>query len=146
MRGRGSRGRVDRGVVGGRGSGPMGRVRVLREADVRAALPMEACIDAVEVAFVAYSAGEAELPGVIHLDVPEARGEIHVKAGHLHGERTYAVKVSSGFSGIDPPAYDGLVVVFDAVTGAPVGFLLDNGFITDQRTGAAGGVAARWLA
>src|SRR5439155_1759014 len=114
--------------------------------DVRAALPMEACIDAVEAAFVAYSAGEAELPGVIHLDVPEARGEIHVKAGHLHGERTYAVKVSSGFSGVDPPAYDGLVVVFDAVTGAPVAFLLDNGFITDQRTGAAGGVAARWLA
>jgi ornithine cyclodeaminase len=38
------------------------------------------------------------------------------------------------------------VLVFDATTGAPVAFLLDNGFITDQRTGAAGGVAARWLA
>jgi ornithine cyclodeaminase len=123
----------------------MKTVRVLREADVRAALPMTTCIDAVDAAFVAYSAGAAELPGVIHLDVPEAGGEIHVKAGHLHGERTYAVKVSSGFSG-PPPAYDGLVLVFDATTGAPVAFLLDNGFITDQRTGAAGGVAARRLA
>jgi ornithine cyclodeaminase/alanine dehydrogenase-like protein (mu-crystallin family) len=122
------------------------QVRVLREADVRAVLPMEACIDAVEAAFLAYSAGAAELPGVIHLDVPEASGEIHVKAGHLHGGRTYAVKVSSGFSARQPPAYDGLVLVFDATTGAPVAFLLDNGFITDQRTGAAGGVAARWLA
>jgi ornithine cyclodeaminase len=27
-----------------------------------------------------------------------------------------------------------------------VAFLMDNGFITDQRTGAAGGVAMRWLA
>jgi len=121
-------------------------VRVLREADVRAALPMAACIDAVEGAFVAYSNGEAELPSVIHLDVPEARGEIHVKAGHIHGAPAYAVKVASGFYAADPPAIDGLVIVFDAETGAPVAFLLDGGYVTDTRTGAAGGVAARWLA
>jgi len=121
-------------------------VRVLREADVRAALPMAACIDAVEGAFVAYSNGEAELPSVIHLDVPEARGEIHVKAGHIHGAPAYAVKVASGFYAADPPAIDGLVIVFDAETGGPVAFLLDGGYVTDTRTGAAGGVAARWLA
>ena len=63
----------------------MGRVRILRADDVRASIDMRACIDACESAFVAYSSGGAELPGVIHLDVPESRGEIHVKAGHLHG-------------------------------------------------------------
>jgi ornithine cyclodeaminase len=124
----------------------MSSVRVLRAADVRAALPMPACIDAVEAAFIAYSAGQAELPGVIHLDVPEARGEIHVKAGHLHGAPAYAVKVASGFYAQEPPAIDGMVVVFDATTGAPTAFLLDGGYLTDIRTGAAGGVAARWLA
>lgn len=125
----------------------MGRaVRVLREADVRAALDMTTCIDAVERAFAAYSTGRAELPSVIHLDVPEAKGEIHVKAGHLHGAPYYAVKAASGFYAIDPPAIDGMVVVFDARDGSPAAFLLDNGFITDLRTGAAGGVAARHLA
>jgi ornithine cyclodeaminase/alanine dehydrogenase-like protein (mu-crystallin family) len=122
-----------------------GTVRVLREADVRSALPMDVCIDAVERAFVAYTKGDAETPGVIHLDVPEAGGEIHIKAGHLHGAPAYALKTSSGFAG-DPPALDGLVVVFDAEDGAPLAFLLDHGFVTDQRTGAAGGVAAKWLA
>jgi ornithine cyclodeaminase len=121
-------------------------VRILREDDVRAALPMSACIEAVEAAFIAYSGGDAELPAVIHLDVPEARGEIHVKAGHIHGAPSYAVKVASGFYAADPPAIDGLVLVFDAATGAPVAFLLDGGYVTDTRTGAAGGVAARWLA
>ena len=124
----------------------MGSVRILDQADVRAALPMDACIDAVETAFVAYSSGRAELPAVIHLDVPEAEGEVHVKAGHIHGAPAYAVKVASGFGAVDPPAIDGLVLVFDATTGAPVAFLLDGGYVTDARTGAAGGVAARCLA
>ena len=121
-------------------------VRILGEADVRAALDMASCIDAVQEAFVAYSTGGAELPSVIHLDVPEARGEVHVKAGHIHGAPYYAVKAASGFYALDPPAIDGLVVVFDARDGSPAAFLLDNGFITDLRTGAAGGVAARLLA
>ena len=124
----------------------MATVRVLRAYDVRAALPMAACIDAVEAALIAYSSDDAELPGVIHLDVPEARGEIHVKAGHIHGAPAYAVKVASGFYAQEPPAIDGMVVVFDATTGAPIALLLDGGFLTDQRTGAAGGVAARHLA
>ena len=124
----------------------MGRVRILRERDVRAALDMASCIDACRTAFAAYSAGSAELPGVIHLDVPESGGEIHVKAGHLHGAPFYAVKAASGFSAHDPPAIDGLVMVFDARDGSPAAILLDNGFVTDQRTGAAGGVAAAELA
>lgn len=121
-------------------------VRILREGDVRAALDMASCIDAVEWAFAAYSTGRAELPSVIHLDVPESGGEIHVKAGYVHGEPYYAVKATSGFYGSQPPAIDGLVLVFDARDGSPTAFLLDNGFVTDQRTGAAGGVAARHLA
>jgi ornithine cyclodeaminase len=121
-------------------------LRILREPDVRAALDMATCIEAVERAFVAYSHGQAELPSVIHLDVAESRGEIHVKAGHLHGAPAYAVKVASGFYASDPPAIDGMVLVFDAGTGAPLAFLLDGGYVTDTRTGAAGGVASRWLA
>jgi ornithine cyclodeaminase/alanine dehydrogenase-like protein (mu-crystallin family) len=124
----------------------MGEVRILRADDVRAALPMAMCIDTVEAAFVAYSAGRAELPDVIHLDVPEAKGEIHVKAGHVHGAPAYAVKVASGFYTREPAAIDGMVLVFDARTGAPTAMLLDGGLLTDIRTGAAGGVSARWLA
>jgi ornithine cyclodeaminase len=39
-----------------------------------------------------------------------------------------------------------MVVVFDARTGAPAAFLMDNGYITDLRTAAAGAVAAKHLA
>jgi ornithine cyclodeaminase/alanine dehydrogenase-like protein (mu-crystallin family) len=124
-------------------------VRILRAGDVRASLGMAACIEACDRAFASYSSGGAEVPGVIHLDVPERSGEIHVKAGHLHDSPYYAVKVVSGFPHnpkLGLASSDGMVVVFEAETGSPAAFLLDQGYITDLRTGAAGGVAARHLA
>ena len=122
---------------------------VLREKEIRRLLDMASCLEAVEQAFTAYATGGAELPAVINLEVPEHRGEIHVKAGHLRGGSHYAVKIASGFydnpsRGL--PQNDGMVLVFDAATGAPAALLFDNGFITDLRTGAAGGVAAKHLA
>ena len=128
---------------------PMAEVLVLREDDVRACLDMASCIDVVAAAFASYSGGDAELPGVIHLDIPEHHGEIHVKGGYIHGGDHYAVKFASGFpgnAGLGLTPNDGLVVAFDSATGAPAAFLLDHGYITDQRTGAAGGVAAQHLA
>ena len=120
-------------------------VLILREAEIRALLDPKACIAAMEQAFAAYSTGQAQLPEVIHLDIPDSdasrnRGEIHIKAGYVNGGAYYAVKIVSGFLGnpqLGLPANDGMVVVFDANTGAPAAFLLDNGFITDFRTGAA---------
>ncbi|HZR32093.1 MAG TPA: hypothetical protein VFA76_09600 [Terriglobales bacterium] len=127
----------------------MSAVLVLRESEIRRLLDPAACVQAVEEALAAYSSGKAELPAVIGLDIPEHRGEIHIKAGHLHGGSHYAVKIASGFPentelGISPNG--GMVLVFDAMTGAPAAFLLDNGFITDLRTAAAGAVAAKHLA
>ncbi len=115
---------------------------VLREHEIRSLLDPTSCIDAVERAFTAYATGGAELPGVIHLDVPEHRGEIHIKAGHLRDGTWYACKFASGFSGRN----DGVVMAFDAKTGAPAGILFDGGYLTDLRTAAAGAVAARHLA
>ncbi len=124
-------------------------VLVLREQEIRRLLDPASCLKAVEEAFTAYATGGASLPAVINLDIMENKGEIHIKAGHLRHGSHYAVKIASGF--YDNPAKglpqnDGMVLVFDATTGVPTALLLDNGFITEQRTGAAGAVAAKHLA
>ena len=124
----------------------MSDVLLFREGDVRAALDMPSLIDAMAAAFEAYSSGRAELPNVIHLAVPESNGEIHVKAGHLHGADRYAIKVVSGFTAGEETVYDGLVLVFDAADGRLSAILLDGGYLTDVRTAGAGGLAARLLA
>src|SRR6266571_8023581 len=115
-------------------------VLILREPEIRRLLDPASCREAVEEAFSAYATGRAALPGVIHLDLPERRGEIHVKAGHVREDPSYAVKIVSGFTGNPErglPATDGMILVFDAETGAPAALLLDHGAITRLRTGAA---------
>ena len=122
---------------------------ILREPEIRALLDPRGCLQAVEAAFSAYARGQAELPVVINLEVPEHRGEVHVKAGYLHTGPYYAVKIASGFldnTQLGLPTSDGMVLVFDAVTGAVAALLLDNGYITDLRTAMAGAVAAKHLA
>jgi ectoine utilization protein EutC len=122
---------------------------ILREPEIRGLLDPRECLQAVEAAFSAYARGHAELPAVINLEVPEHRGEVHVKAGYLHTGPYFAVKIASGFldnTQLGLPTSDGMVLVFDAVTGAVAALLFDNGYITDLRTGVAGALAAKHLA
>ena len=123
--------------------------RLIEEATLRAVITPEQAVRAIRDAFRADGEGRTYVPAVINLDVPAARGEFHVKTALIEGVPHVAVKVASGF--YDNPAKglpsgSGLMAVFDAATGLPVALLLDNGFLTDIRTGAAGAVAADVLA
>jgi ornithine cyclodeaminase len=109
----------------------------------------ERAVAAMQDAFAADGHGRTRVPPVINLDIPEARGEFHIKTAHIAGVPHIAVKVASGFYGNAAkglPSGSGLMAVFDATTGFPAALLLDNGFLTDIRTGAAGAVAAEHLA
>jgi len=124
-------------------------MRIIEEAALRAAITPRVAVDAMREAFRADGEGRAHVPAVINLDVPAHRGEFHVKTAHIDGVPHIAVKVASGFydnSAKGLPSGSGLMAVFDATTGLPVALLLDNGFLTDIRTGAAGAIAADVLA
>jgi ornithine cyclodeaminase len=85
----------------------------------------------------------------MHLDLPHARGEVHVKGAHVLGSPFYSIKEAAGFWGNPErglPVGSGLVLVFDAETGLLRALLLDNGYLTELRTGAAGALAALLLA
>jgi alanine dehydrogenase len=124
-------------------------IRVLNEAQIRKSVTIEDAISAIEKAFIAYSLKQASLPAVIHLDVPDQKGEVHIKAGYLFGEREYVVKIASGFwenRKKDLPISGGMMLAFSSETGFPVAVLLDNGYLTELRTAAAGAVAAKYMA
>jgi ornithine cyclodeaminase len=121
----------------------------IEERALRAAISPAAAVAAVRAAFRADGEGRTSVPAVINLPVPGTRGEFHVKTAWVDGVPIVAVKVASGFydnPALGLPTGSGLMALFDASTGMPVGLLFDNGFLTDIRTGAAGAVAAECLA
>ena len=122
---------------------------IIEEPALRAVVTPERAVTAMREAFAADGNGRTRVPPVINLDIPDVRGEFHIKTAHIAGVPHIAVKVASGF--YDNPAKglpsgSGLMALFDAATGFPSALLLDNGFLTDVRTGAAGAVAADYLA
>jgi ornithine cyclodeaminase len=124
-------------------------MKIVTEAELRELVNEQEALEAVEVAFKALTQGRAIQPPPMGMDLEQVRGEVHVKGAYLQGEDTFAMKVASGFydnpsKGL--PTGSGLVLVFDAQTGAPLGLLQDNGFLTEMRTGAAGALAVRLLA
>jgi ornithine cyclodeaminase len=88
------------------------------------------------------------MPPILRLDIPEHRGEVDVKTAYVPGIDHFAIKISPGFFGnpaLGLPSTSGLMVVLSAKTGLLQALLLDNGYLTDVRTAAAGAVAARHL-
>jgi ornithine cyclodeaminase len=124
-------------------------IPIFNEREIREAVSPADAIAAVRQAFEADGRGETVVPAVINLPIPGTDGEFHVKTAYVAGIPHVAVKVASGFydnpkRGL--PTGSGMMVLFDASTGMPAALLLDNGYLTDVRTGAAGAVAAECLA
>jgi ornithine cyclodeaminase len=81
--------------------------------------------------------------------IAEANGEVDVKTAYIPGFDGFAIKVSPGFfdnPALGLPSLNGLMILFSAKTGLVEALFLDNGYLTDVRTAAAGAVAARHLA
>ncbi|MEM9632104.1 MAG: ectoine utilization protein EutC [Pseudomonadota bacterium] len=128
----------------------MADINILTEADLRAAVPLDLdAIDCVEQGFAALAGGEVIMPPILSLEVAKYNGEVDVKTAYVPGIDSFAVKISPGFFDnpkLGLPSTSGLMVLFSSKTGMVEALLLDNGYLTDVRTAAAGAVAARHLA
>ena len=117
-------------------------VRLLTEADLRTALPLDArALDVVEGAFAALARGDVVMPPVMSMDLPAINAEVDVKTAFVPGLDGFAIKVSPGFfdnPGLGLASLNGLMVLLSARTGLVRAVFLDNGYLTDLRTAAAG--------
>ena len=120
----------------------------LNESEIRDLVNAEMARKAVAGAFRALHRGEATLASVISLPFSGPDGVAHIKAGHLHDDAVWTVKISTDFDPGDGGAmrHSGLMLVISAIDGTLVGVLGDNGYLTELRTGAAGAIAADLLA
>jgi alanine dehydrogenase len=121
------------------------RLLFLTQADVVRLLDLERLLDALAAAFVELSAGRASVPPRIAARTSSG-GLLGAMPGYVNGvleAKLVSVFPQNHVRGI--PSHQGLIVLFDENTGAPIA-VMDGIAITAIRTGAAAAVAARWLA
>jgi len=121
---------------------------LLSRDEVERLLSPDACNSAVEEAFRQLALGQVAAPGILGMHADE--GSFHVKAAFLALDRPYfAAKLNANFprnaSRHGLPTIQGVVVLFDAGSGAPLA-VVDSISITALRTAAATAVAAKYLA
>ena len=128
----------------------MPKIKILTESDLRKLVKLDLkTIDCIEKAFSALAGGEVIMPPILSMGIHHFNGEVDVKTAYVPGINSFAIKMSPGFFDnpkIGLPSTSGLMVLFSAKTGILEALLLDNGYLTDIRTAAAGAVAARHLA
>ncbi len=123
-------------------------ILVLSRTEVEQLLNMDDTIRAMEEVFAASSRQEADSIGVLHIDASKFGGFWSVKPGYLMHKGYVGVKLGCGYpanatTGI--PTTLAAVLLSDAKNGLPLA-VLDGVYITGVRTGATGGVAAKYLA
>lgn len=127
----------------------MSRMTILTEAELRKIVKLDLeAVACVENAFRALATLPVAMPPILRLDIPEHRGEVDVKTAYVPGIDGFAIKISPGFFDnpkLGLPSVNGMMVLLSARTGLVEALLLDNGYLTDVRTAAAGAVAAKYL-
>lgn len=123
---------------------------VLTESELRRSVDLDrAAVDTVAEGFRALARDRAVMPAVLSMAMPDRHGEVDVKTAYVRGLEMFAIKVSSGFFDnpkLGLPSLSGMMTLFSSQTGRVQAVLLDNGYLTDLRTAAAGALAADLLA
>ena len=127
----------------------MPEITILKETELRQIVSLDrAAVDCIENAFRLLAIEDVVMPPILSFHVPDHNGEVDVKTAYVPGIASFAIKMSPGFFDnpkLGLPSLNGLMVLFSSKTGIVEGVLLDNGYLTDVRTAAAGAVAANWL-
>ncbi len=122
---------------------------LISRQDVDSVLTMDACLAAVETAFAELARGNADMPQRAVIRVPEHGGVFLGMPAHIGGdEEVLGLKVVTVYPGNPAkglPTIYGTLLLCDPTTGETVA-IMDAGYLTAVRTGAASGVATKHLA
>ena len=99
---------------------------------------------AMKEGFIEYSNGNSVVPPVGELLFDSPPGDVHIKYGYIKNQDYYVVKIASGFyenTKLGIASGQGLMLLFKQKTGELEAVMLDEGYLTNIRTVAAGALA-----
>ena len=120
---------------------------ILTAAEILQVMDMDLALEAAHQAFLAYGEGRVNMPPKAYLTLAQGDframyGEIFLESGHLCGLKWVNVHPGNPARGL--PTVMAKILLNDPETGLEWADL-DGTLITNYRTGAAGGLAARFL-
>ncbi len=124
-------------------------VKVIALEKIKSLLEKVDVVAAMEEGFRQYSNGNTVVPPVGELLFENPPGDVHIKYGYIKNDDFYVIKIASGFyenKNLGLASSQGMMLLFNQKTGETVAVLLDEGYLTDVRTAAAGAVAAKYFA
>jgi alanine dehydrogenase len=125
------------------------RTLLLTEREVKQLLSMQEVMEAVELAFAEKGLKRVEMPPKLYLFFKRYNGDLRTMPSYLEGLEVSAVKVVNvhpdNRTKHDLPTVMAMIILIDPKNGAPIAVMAGT-WITDIRTGASGGVAAKYLA
>ena len=118
----------------------------LSRPEIEALLQIEDGFDPIKDAYIAVTDGRCGLPPVGYLGFPDAKGDCHIKYGHIAGDSVFVIKIATGF--YDNPSKglassNGIMLALSAETGEVMAILQDEGYLTDLRTGIGAALATK---
>jgi len=118
----------------------------LSRPEIEALLQIEDGFDPIKDAYIAVTDGRCDLPPVGYLSFPDAKGDCHIKYGHIAGDSVFVIKIATGF--YDNPSKglassNGIMLALSAETGEVMAILQDEGYLTDLRTGIGAALATK---
>jgi alanine dehydrogenase len=120
----------------------------LEQSDVKSVIDMSLTLDAVEHGFFEHGLKKVQMPPKSYLYFNKHNGDLRTMPSFMEEQDIAGVKIvnvhtNNREKGL--PTVMGVIVLNSTQTGAPLA-VMDGTHITDMRTGAAGGVAAKYLA
>ncbi len=120
----------------------------LNRKEVESLLDMNGTLKVVEEAFRQHGLKKVQMPSKLYLYFKKHNGDLRTMPAYLEEQDITGVKIVN----VHPdnpkkglPTVMALVILNSTETGAPVA-VMDGTHLTDMRTGAAGGVAVKYLA
>lgn len=122
---------------------------ILTDDEVKKLLSMSEVVEAVESAFKQKGLGRVQMPAKIYLYYKKYNGDLRAMPTFLEDLDISAVKIVNVHpdnpTKNDAPTVMATITLIDPQTGAPIA-IMGGTTITDMRTGAAGSIAAKYLA
>ncbi len=126
----------------------MKKTLILAKSQIKNLIGMPEALEAVEKAFTFYGKNLVQMPAKIYLHLDKYSGDFRAMPAYIEGMEACGLKwvnVHPKNERFGLPAVMALILLSDPRTGLPLA-IMDGTFITNLRTGAAGGIAAKYLA